>query len=138
MKLLLLFIVFISCSNPEQEIKYIPKGVVANDTLTKLINDARIENGFNSLVSESLLIELSKVKAIQMESDKEVNHNGFSSLQTNAKSYAQIVGYGYGSEARLFNAYLNSNEHNYILLGDFTHIGSYTINGYNCVIFAKY
>lgn len=135
--LLLLCLLFISCTNVD-EIKYAPQEVITKDTLTKLVNNARVDNSLNELKSESLLIELSKVKAIQMESEQSINHNGFSSLQVQTETYAQIVGFGYKTELSLFNAYYNSLSHRQEILGNFTHIGSYTFNGYNCVIFAKY
>ena len=137
MKNLILFILFISCTSAN-DIKYIPKETMQKDTITNLINKARIENDLNLLQSETLLISLSKIKAMQMESDKEVNHNGFASLQVGTESFGEIVGYGYKTESILFQNYMNSEEHNKIILGDFTHIGSYTSNSYNCILFAKY
>jgi uncharacterized protein YkwD len=137
MKTILLLLIFISCTSAE-EIKYVPKEVVANDTLTKLINNERRNRSLNTLQSETLLIELSKKKALQMESDKEVSHYGFSSLQIYTDSFAQIVGYGYSNEEVLFNNYMRSPEHQDKILGNYTHIGSYTYKTYNCVLFAKY
>lgn len=137
MKTILLLLLFISCTNIE-ETKYIPKQVITNDTLTKLINNARVDNSLKPLQSETLLISLSKEKAIRMEINKEVNHNGFSSLQVQTETFAQIVGYGYTNETSLFNAYLKSEEHNKYMFGNFTHIGSFTYKNYNCVLFAKY
>jgi len=137
MKTLLLCLLFISCTQPEV-IKYVPKEVITNDTLSKLINNARVDKGLNALQSETLLIELCKKKAIEMEASKEINHNGFTSLEIKTDSFAQIVGYGYDDETSLFQAYLKSNEHNYIIYGNFTHIGCYTYKTYNCVLFAKF
>lgn len=137
MKTILLFLVFISCSNVE-ELKYVPKEVIANDTLTKLINDERRNRSLNELKTESLLTELSKAKVIQMENDKEVNHNGFTELKINTDKLSQIVGFGYKNEINLFNSYMTSPEHKDKILGNYTHIGSYTYKTYNCVLFAKY
>lgn len=137
MKTTLLLLLFISCTNVE-EIKYVPKGVITNDTLTKLINNERKDRNLNELKSEILLIELSKTKAIQMEANKEINHNGFTSLPIQTETYGQIVGYGYKNENDLFLNYMNSPEHQKYILGNFTHIGSYTYKTYNCVLFAKY
>lgn len=111
MKLILLFIVFISCTNDVEVIKYAPQEVITNDTLSKLVNNARFDKGLNELKSESLLISLSKEKAIQMESEQNINHNGFSSLQVQTETYAQIVGYGFKCDNSLFNAYYNSPNH---------------------------
>ena len=138
MKLIILFLIFISCTIPEQDLKYIPKEVTANDTLTKLINNERQNRNLNPLQSETLLISLSKIKAIQMESQNQLNHNGFTNLETHTETFGQIVGYGYNNEISLFNAYMYSPNHRQDILGSYTHIGSYTVNGYNCVIFAKY
>ena len=122
MKNLLFCLLFISCSNVEE--KYIPQEIETNDTITKIINDARIEKGLNSVVSEKLLTELSKQKAIQMESDKQVNHNGFTNLDIHSESVGQIVGYGFKSEVSLFENYMKSEEHRNVILGNYTHIGS--------------
>jgi uncharacterized protein YkwD len=136
-KTLLLFLIFISCSNVDQ-LQYVPKEVVATDTLTYLINSARLENNLTVLKPEILLIELSKKKVLEMESNEEVNHYGFSSLPIKTETFAQIIGYGYKSETNLFNSYMTSGSHQDKILGNFTHIGSYTHNTYNCVLFAKY
>ena len=138
MKLLLLLLLFISCTTPEREIKYIPKEVITNDTLSKLVNNARLARNLTELKSEILLIELSKTKAIQMEANKKVNHNGFTTLPTQTETYGQIVGYGYENENDLFLNYMKSLEHKDKILGNYTHIGSYTYKTYNCVLFAKY
>ena len=138
MRLILLFIVFISCANPQEAIIYTPQEVITKDTLTNLINQERIRFSLNELKPEKQLIELSKAKAIQMEANQEINHNGFSSLPIQAQTYGQIVGFGYSSELNLFKAYINSPNHNKAVLGNFTHLGSYTFKRYNCVIFAKY
>ena len=137
MKYLILCILFISCTNVE-EFKYVPKEVITNDTLSKLVNNARLARNLTELKSENLLIELSKTKAIQMENDKEVNHNGFTSLPIQTETYGQIVGYGYENENDLFLNYMKSFEHKDKILGNYTHIGSYTYKTYNCVLFAKY
>lgn len=137
MKTFLLCLIFLSCSDVA-EIKYIPKEIIANDTLTKLINNERRNRSLNELKSESLLIELSKQKVLEMESDQEVSHNGFAELPIQTETFAQIVGYGYKSETNLFNSYMTSGSHKDKILGNFTHIGSYTHNTYNCVLFAKY
>jgi uncharacterized protein YkwD len=59
----------------------VPKEANATDELTKLINDERHGNRLNELKPESLLIELSRQKAVQMESEKKVSHNGFTDLE---------------------------------------------------------
>lgn len=139
MKLFSIIIVLMlfSCSTPEP-MKYVPQEAVSTDVLTTLINNERSRLNLNELKAESLLIELSKQKAIQMEDAKEINHDGFTQLQTNAETFAQIVGCGYRTENDLLNAYMNSETHKNIVLGNFTHIGSFTYKNYNCVIFAKY
>jgi uncharacterized protein YkwD len=137
MKTILLFLIFISCTSAD-EIKYAPKETAATDSITKLINDERKNRSLNELKAENLLTELSKAKAIQMESDKEINHNGFTNLEVQTGTFSQIVGYGYKSEVNLFNSYMTSSEHKEKILGNFTHIGSYTYKSYNCILFAKY
>jgi uncharacterized protein YkwD len=137
MKTLLLFLIFISCSNVDQ-LQYVPKEVTATDTLTYLINSTRIENNLTVLKPEILLIELSKKKVLEMEINQEVNHNGFAELPIQTETFAQIIGFGYKTESNLFNSYMTSPEHQDKILGNFTHIGSYTHNTYNCVLFAKY
>ena len=137
MKTLLLFLIFISCTSAE-EVKYAPQEVISNDTITKLINNERRNRSLNELKSESLLIELSKQKVLEMERNQEVSHNGFSELPIQTEIFAQIIGFGYKNEANLFNSYMTSSEHQDKILGNYTHIGSYTHNTYNCVLFAKY
>ena len=137
MKTLILCLFLISCTNVDLE-TYIPQETQAKDSITKLINNERHNSGLNELKPESLLIELSKQKAIQMESNKELSHNGFTNLEVQTETFSQIVGYGYKSEVNLFNSYMGSTEHKDKILGNFTHIGSYTFNGYNCILFAKY
>lgn len=132
-----LIYLFASCA-PEENIKYIPKTIVNEDVLAKLVNDARVDKGLNTLQSETLLIELCKSKAIQMESQQSINHNGFTNLETHTETFGQIVGFGYKTDLSLFNAYLRSNEHNHIIYGNYTHIGTYNYKTYNCVLFAKY
>lgn len=137
MKTLLLFLVLISCSNSEQ-LKYVPNEFLMNDTLIVLINKERAISGLNQLKPEKLLTELSREKAIQMEFRQELSHDGFSSLPVKTETFAQIVGYGYKSETNLFNSYMTSETHKENILGNFTHVGSYTYKSYNCVLFAKY
>jgi len=115
-----------------------PQEIIITDTITKIINDERRNRGLNELKSEKLLTELSRQKAIQMESNKQVNHNGFTALELHSESYGQIVGYGFKSEVSLFNNYMNSEAHKNVILGNYTHIGSYTFKSYNCILFAKY
>lgn len=137
MKTLILFLIFISCSNVE-ETKHIPQEITTNDTITKIINDERHNRVLNELKSEKLLTELSKQKAIQMELSKQVNHDGFAILNVHTETYGQVVGYGFKSEVSLFNNYMNSEKHKNVILGNYTHIGSYTHKTYNCILFAKY
>jgi len=72
MKTLIIFLIFISCTNVE-EIKYIPQEMTTNDTITKIINDERRNRSLNELKSEKLLTELSKQKAIKMELSKQLH-----------------------------------------------------------------
>jgi uncharacterized protein YkwD len=137
MKFLILIFLLISCSNSEQ-LKYFPKEFSTNDTLIILINKQRENSGLNQLISEKLLTELSKKKVIQMEFRQELNHDGFTELPVKTETFAQIVGYGYKTETNLFNSYMTSENHKESILGNFTHIGSYTYKSYNCVLFAKY
>jgi len=137
MKTILLFMIFISCTNVDLK-HYTPQEIQATDSITKTINDERKNWNLNELKTESLLTELSKAKAIQMEADKEVSHNGFTNLEVQTETFSQIVGYGYKSEVNLFNSYMTSSEHKDKILGNYTHIGSYTYKSYNCILFAKY
>jgi uncharacterized protein YkwD len=137
MKFLILIFLLISCSNVEQ-LKYVPKEFSTNDTLIVLINKQRENSGLNQLIPEKQLTELSKEKAIQMELRQELNHDGFTELPVKTETFAQIVGYGYKTETNLFNSYMTSENHKESILGNFTHIGSYTYKSYNCVLFAKY
>ena len=137
MKTILLFLVLISCSNVEQ-LKYVPKEYSTNDTLISLINKQRENSGLNQLIPEKLLTELSKEKAVQMEFRQELNHDGFTELPIKTETFAQIVGYGYKTETNLFNSYMTSENHKENILGNFTHVGSFTYKNYNCVLFAKY
>lgn len=136
MKNLIFCLLFLSCSNVEE--KYIPQEIVTNDTITNIINDERIDKGLNELKSEKLLTELSKTKAIQMESEGKVNHNGFTNLEVHSEIFSQIAAYGFKSDLGLFNGYMASAEHKDKILGNYTHIGSYTYKSYNCILFAKY
>lgn len=138
MRALLFLFLFVSCTSPEV-VTYQPVVVNTNNQLVGYFNMARTTQGLQPLIEEALLMELAKNKAIQMEALHEVNHDGFTSMQTYSITYSQIVGYGYPSEKNLFNSYMTSDEHrNSILDKKFTHIGCYTINSYNCVIFAEY
>lgn len=138
---ILLLILCISCTSPQDKLlpTYIPIEIVVNDTITGLINKERKERGLSILIPESNLVELSKQKCIQMYKEQEINHNGFTSLPLYTEIYGQIVGYGYENEINLFNSYMNSSEHYYIIIKPkFNYIGSYTYKTYNCILFAKY
>jgi len=136
-KILILCLFLVSCSNVDLK-TYIPQEIQATDSIIKIINDERHNYRLNELKPEKLLTELSKTKVMQMEANKELDHNGFTNLETNTETFSQIVGYKFKSEDGLFNGYMSSSEHRDKILGNFTHIGSFTYNGYNCIIFAKY
>ncbi len=138
MRALLLLFLLVSCTSPEV-VTYQPVAINTNNQLVAYFNTARTAQGLQPLIEEALLMELAKNKAIQMESRHEVSHNGFANIQTYSQSSSQIVGYGYPSDQNLFNSYMTSDGHRRSILNKkYTHIGSYTINSYNCVIFAEY
>ena len=129
---------FFGCDNEPVLISYKPVEVEA-DSLTDQINTERIDRGLNTLVSEKLLTEIAEHKATSMYLNSAVNHNGIVERQeeTMADINGEIV--VKVSPEYMFEVYMNSPGHKERIINpEFTHIGSYTVDKYNCVMFAKY
>lgn len=135
--LLLLTFTF-SCTVPQPE-TYTPQTIETTNELVLEINKARTANNLKPLIEETLLIELSREKVLQMEQNKQISHDGFSIIKSNSMFLSQIIGFGFQSEKGLFDAYMKSQSHKENILNKtITHIGSYTHNTYNCTLFAYY
>lgn len=120
----------------------IPYDLESDDLeLFSLINDYRENEGFNKLISETLLTNISEEHCQYMIKNLKLSHDNFVDRVRKVMSNIVLenVGYGYKSPVGLFNAYIKSDEHRENILNkDITHIGICTINKYNTCLFAKY
>ncbi|NHN26721.1 CAP domain-containing protein [Flavobacterium jejuense] len=97
--------------------------------LLDMVNAYRVENGLNALE----IIEHISFKGGEhndyMIATQQVNHDGFSQRKSNfeivlgAVKVGENVAYGYATTQAAMNAWINSQEHKAVILGDYTHFG---------------
>lgn len=137
------FIVFYYITNIEKEkeefkIKYVPKTVDVSDKIYTYINEYRKENNLLPVFPEQTLINTSLERVKFLKDQGTLTHNGFTSINIGTSSLGEVIAKGYKTDLGLFNAYKKSPIHSKILLGkNFLYVGSSTLDGYNCILFAK-
>jgi len=133
---------FLFGKNPQVKLPtYYPIESLEYDELVSLINIERQNRNLSVLKSECRLIDIAKKKAMEMNRDKSITHNGFMSrsVASEAITFAENLGYNFKSPKILLEAYLNSPSHkDNIIQANFTHVGSWTEEKYNCLTFAEY
>jgi uncharacterized protein YkwD len=141
-KLIRKIIEFLFGKNPQSKLPlYHPIESLKFDQLVFLINLERQKRSLSTLKSESRLIDIATAKAMEMNRDKSITHNGFMSRSAASEgiTFAENLGYNYKSQQALLDAYMNSPSHrDNIIQANFTHVGSWTEEKYNCLVFAEY
>lgn len=121
-------------------------------TLIDLINKHRKKQGLNMLKMDLLACNVARTHCKQMVKDGVANHDNFPQrsfemASNNSLKTGEVVASGLHSAKGFLNAYLKHKDkkgerkHKEILEGDFTHIGTSTIDGikkFNVTILAKY
>ena len=134
----------ISCSKEQEEKgKHNPITIVFNGKnleFFNILNDYRDSLGLEKVKGEKLLTELATEHCYYMVANDTCSHygNGHRELTANALGYGEILSYNYQTEQSRFIGYFNSLPHKAVMEGDFTSVGIDEMNGFQCVIFAKY
>lgn len=106
------------------------------------LNKYRNENGYNRLLTDQTAQILAEEHSVYMVDVNEVNHSGFSQRDLELKNkgavrVGEIVAGGYHSIEAVIRAWINSQDHNKIIKGDFTHCGVSVKEKKYTVIFLK-
>lgn len=106
------------------------------------LNNYRNEKGYNILLTDQTAQELAEAHSVYMAEINEVTHEGFSSrclelTNKGAAGVGEIVGGGYSTTEAVVKAWLNSQDHNKIITGNFSHCGVSIIDKKYTVIFIK-
>lgn len=102
---------------------------IMTEGVLERINDYRLENNLNMLYIDSLFATAYAVKHSKyMIETQSINHNNFfirsnGLKQKGAISVGENVAYGYSTAESVVNAWLNSEGHREMIIGDFTNIG---------------
>lgn len=100
-----------------------------SEEIFQLINAHRISIGKTQLLTDSLFATAYAVEHSKyMIETKTVNHDNFNMryqglINQGANNVGENVAFGYNSANSVFNAWLNSEHHRYIIEYNYTHVG---------------